>query len=225
MITAQVFDPWPDKYDQWFASPIGNMIRSYEAELVLGMLGPSQGERILDAGCGTGVFTQDVIASGAAVAGLDLSFPMLARAHDKLSGKAFAAVRGDMRRLPFNDLTFDKAISITAIEFIQDARRAVSELFRVTRPGGRIVVATLNRLSPWADRRRRSGKEGHSLFQDVVFRSPEDMEHLSTVPCTCRTAIHFQKDEDPGRARAIEEEGRSRQRNTGAFLACCWQKP
>jgi SAM-dependent methyltransferase len=84
-------------------------------------------------------------------------------------------------------------MSITAIEFIKDARGAVEELFRVTRPGGLIVVTTLNRLSPWAERRRRSGKEGHGLFQSVVFRSPEDMKNLSAVTGIHKTAIHFQK--------------------------------
>jgi len=225
MTGTQVFDPWPEKYDQWFETPIGELIRAYETELILDMLRPSRGERILDAGCGTGIFTREIIAAGAQVVGLELSFPMLARAREKLSGDPFTPVQGDMNRLPFIDHAFDKSMSITAIEFIKDARCAVDELFRVTRPGGIIVAATLNSLSPWAERRRRSGKEGHPIFQDVVFRSPEDMRHLSAVPCTCRTAIHFQKDEDPQKAKEIEQEGRLHGLDTGAFLACCWRKP
>ena len=225
MTTTQMFDPWPERYEQWFTTPIGKLIKAYEAELVLEMLRPLHGDRILDAGCGTGVFTQDVISKGAAVVGLDLSFPMLTRAREKLSGTGFTALQGDMTRLPFKDRTFDRSLSITAIEFIPDARPAVAELFRVTRPGGLIVVATLNRLSPWAERRRRSGKEGHSLFHDVVFRSPKDMRHLSEVPCTCRTAIHFEKGQEVQRAREMEQEGRSQGLDSGAFLACSWQRP
>jgi len=224
-MTTQVFDPWPDRYDQWFTTPIGRLIRAYETDLVLEMLRPAPGERILDAGCGTGVFTQDVIAAGATVWGLDVSYPMLARARQNLSRTSFIAVQGDMNTLPFRDQSFDKIVSVTAIEFIHDAGEAVAQLFRVIKPGGLVVVATLNRLSPWAERRRRSGREGHSLFHDVAFRSPEDMRHLSNVPYTWRTAIHFQKEEDPERARAIELDGRARSLDTGAFLACCWQKP
>jgi len=225
MTATQVFDLWPEKYDQWFETPIGRLIKTYETELVLDMLRSARGERILDAGCGNGVFTREIIAAGAQVVGLELSFPMLARARKKLSGDPFTPVQGDMNRLPFKDHTFDKSMSITAIDFIQDARTAMDELFRVTRPGGIIVAATLNSLSPWAERRTRSGKEGHSLFQDVVFRSPVNMRHLSAVPCTCRTAIHFQKDEDPKKAKEIEQEGRLQGLETGAFLACCWRKP
>lgn len=225
MHASTAFDPWPEKYDQWFETPIGKLIREYETELILDMLRPFKGERILDAGCGTGIFTRDVVAAGARVVGLELSFPMLMRAGEKSVGSPFSMVMGDMKRLPFKDHAFDKSMSITAIEFITDARCAVDELFRVTRPGGLVVVATLNRLSPWATRRERSGKEGHTLFQDVVFRSPKDMERLASEEEVCRTAIHFQKEEDPKRAIEIEREGRSRGLDTGAFLACCWHKP
>jgi ubiquinone/menaquinone biosynthesis C-methylase UbiE len=222
---ANPFDPWPERYDQWFETPIGKLIKAYETELILDMLRPSSGERILDAGCGTGIFARDLVAAGAQVVGLELSFPMLVRAGEKLMGRPFSMILGDMGRLPVKDEVFDKSISITAIEFIKDARGAVDELFRVTRPGGLILVATLNSLSPWAKRRRLAGKEGHSLFRDIVFRSPKEMADLSNVEGLYKTAIHFQKEEDPERARQIESAGRLRGLDTGAFLVSCWRKP
>lgn len=225
MNTSKTFDPWPEKYDQWFQSPIGKLIKSYETELILEMLKPSRGELILDAGCGTGIFTRDFILAGAKAVGLELSLPMLARAGEKLSGSPFLMTQGDMAALPFTDHVFDKTVSVTAVEFIKDARHAVDELFRVTKPGGLIVVATLNSLSPWAERRTISGKKGHSIFRDVVFRSPKEMRDLSKVKGIHKTAIHFQKEDDPANAREKEDMGRSRGLDTGAFLASCWQKP
>lgn len=222
---SKTFDAWPERYDQWFETPIGKLIRAYETELILDMLRPSRGERILDAGCGTGVFTQDIIAAGAQVVGLELSLPMLVRAGEKLSGSPFFMIQGDMNTLPFADQVFDKSVSVTAIEFMEDARVAVDELFRITKPGGRIVVATLNSLSAWAERRKRSGKEGHSLFRDAVFRSPEEMRQLSGVIGIQKTAIHFQKEDDLDKARKIESKSRSCGLDTGAFLVSCWQKP
>jgi SAM-dependent methyltransferase len=74
---AEIFDDWPDKDDQWFETPIGRLVKKYESQLVLEMLRPQQGERILDAGCGTGIFTLDVLAVRAQVVGLELSLPML----------------------------------------------------------------------------------------------------------------------------------------------------
>jgi len=222
---AEIFDDWPERYDQWFETPIGRLIREYESKLILEMLRPGQGEKILDVGCGTGIFTFDVLTAGADVVGVELSLPMLLWAKKKLKGHAFLTVKGDMRNLPFADNTFEKTISVTAIEFIQDARRAVSELFRVTKPRGPIVVATLNRLSPWATRRRAEGEKGHALFKHAFFRSPEEIRSLSPVECVIKTAIHFQKHDDPEPAKRLETNGESKDLATGAFLVARWEKP
>jgi len=221
---AELFDDWTEKYEQWFETPIGRLIKGYEQELILQMLKPAYGETILDAGCGTGIFVADLMKAGAHVVGLELSLPMLRRAKAKLSGQPFFAVQGDMVRLPFADDSFDRTVSNTAIEFIEEAKSAIDELFRVTRPGGVIVVTTLNSLSPWADRRLKAAQKGHSLFGHVVFRSPDDLLNLSPVKGTCKTAIHFEKDADPQAARQIEEAGRKQDLDTGAFLAIRWKK-
>lgn len=222
---AELFNEWPEKYDRWFETPIGSLVMGYEQELILEMLNPGNGETILDAGCGTGVFVGDLIKAGARVAGLELSPVMLRRALAKFTGQAFYPVQGDMVGLPFAENTFDRTVSNTAIEFIEDARGAVDELFRVTRPGGVIVVTTLNSLSPWADRRRKAAEKGHPLFEHVYFRSPDEMLDLSSVRGTFKTAVHFEKETDPPLARQIEEAGRKSDPDTGAFLAVSWKKP
>jgi len=222
---AEIFDEWPEKYDQWFETPIGRLVREYESRLLLEMVGPRRAERILDVGCGTGIFTRDLLAAGAQVTGLELSLPMLRRAGKKASGLPFSMVQGDMRGLPFADGSFDKTISVTAIEFIEDARGAVAELFRVTRPGGRIVVASLNSLSPWAVRRKAAARGGHAIFQHARFRSPAEMVSLLPVPALIRTAVHFQKHDDPEQARGIERDGEAQGLDTGAFLVVRWEKP
>jgi ubiquinone/menaquinone biosynthesis C-methylase UbiE len=222
---AEIFDHWPEKYDLWFETPIGRLIKGYESGLVLEMLAPAPGEVILDAGCGTGVFAEDILESGARVVGLDLSLTMLRRALIKCPGQTFRSVIGDIRRLPFADVSFHKAISITAIEFMKDARIAVEELFRVTKPGGFIVVATLNSLSPWAQRRKEAAQKGHPLFRHAIFRSPEEMKALSSVDSIVKTTIHFEKNDDPEIAPKIEKSGSEKSLNTGAFLATRWIKP
>ena len=225
MNNNSIFDDWPDRYDQWFQTPMGQLIKKHETALILEMLEPGQGEIILDAGCGTGVFTGDMIAAGADIVGLELSFPMLVRAAKKLASASFISVRGDMQNLPFSDNAFDKAVSVTAIEFMEDAGVAVNELFRVTKPGGTIVVGTLNRLSPWADRRKISGENGHDLFQKVFFRSSKETASLSPIKGIHQTAIHFRKDEDTSVAGEMEAEGRAKSLETGAFLVSRWRKP
>jgi ubiquinone/menaquinone biosynthesis C-methylase UbiE len=221
----KAFDEWPEKYDQWFDTPIGRLIQQYESELAVKMLEPVHGETILDAGCGTGVFTRDFLSAGARGVGLELSLPMVHRAGWKLRPFSFQMVQGDITCLPFAHGAFDKTISLTALEFIDDARAAIGELFRVTKPGGRILVATLNSLGPWARRREAAGKQGHPLFRHAIFRSPDQIRALSPLPCIIKTAIHFRKEDPPDKAREIEEEGQRKSLVTGAFLAACWEKP
>lgn len=225
MNKAPIFDEWPERYDQWFKTPIGKLIKKYESQLVVEMLRPEHGGKILDAGCGTGIFTLDMLSAGAYIFGLELSLPMLLQAGKKLEGHPFYKVRGDMRNLPFSANVFDKTVSITAIEFIEDAKGAVEELFRVTKPGGCIFVATLNSLSSWATRRQVAGKKGHPIFKHVFFRSPEEISSLAPVEGVIKTAIHFQKHEDPDRAKIIEKQGQSEGLETGAFLVAQWKKP
>jgi ubiquinone/menaquinone biosynthesis C-methylase UbiE len=221
----ELFDEWPEKYDQWFTTPLGNLIKRYEGELISDYLRPAPGETILDAGCGTGIFTSGILSSGSQVVGLDLSLPMLRLAEKKFREYPFHAILGNMISLPFKDCSFDKVVSITALEFIPDAKRTVDELFRVAKKGGIIVVATLNSLSSWAVRRIGEGKRGHAIFTKAIFRSPEELRSLTEVKGIVRTAIHFQKEEGLNKAMEIERQGQVNGWDQGAFVAVCWQKP
>jgi ubiquinone/menaquinone biosynthesis C-methylase UbiE len=222
---TQLFDEWPDAYDRWFTTPIGSLIRRYELELIMNLLKPKRSEAILDAGCGTGVFTVDILASGSSVVGLDLSLPMLARAGRKLDGLPFQRVLGDIVCLPFLESSFDKVVSVTALEFIEDAKEAVGEMFRVTQRRGTIVVASLNSLSPWASRRMVEAKERHTIFEKAIFRSPDELRSLALGDSVVKTAIHFEKEDDPDKAIRIEQEGQRKDSKTGAFVAVRWIKP
>ena len=219
-----MFDEWPEKYDAWFTTPIGLLVKKYERKLLLSLLRPESDEFILDAGCGTGIFTLDVLSFGTYVIGVDLSLPMLSRAEQKARGYHFQAVLADISSLPFSKNLFDKVVSVTALEFIEDAKRVIEELFRVTRKGGRVAVATLNSLSPWAERRKAEAKKGHPLFRKATFRSPDELLAVAPVKGMIRTAIHFQKEDDPAHAHEIEKEGQRKGLKTGAFLVGCWEK-
>ncbi len=221
----ELFDDWPEKYDQWFTTPIGALVKKYEGEMILDLLNPCPGEIILDAGCGTGVFTIDILSFGTQAVGLDRSLPMLKVAAKKTKTYPFQIVSADISNLPFRQGIFDKVISVTALEFIKDAKEAVVELFRVTKKGGSIVVATLNSLSPWASRRKIEAEKGHSLFQRAIFRSPDQLLSLAPVGGVIKTAIYFQKEDDPNRVPEIESEGQRKGLNTGAFLAARWENP
>ncbi|MEH6471898.1 MAG: class I SAM-dependent methyltransferase [Halopseudomonas sp.] len=219
----QLFDSWPDPYEHWFQTPIGALVKATELEWLLKLLQPKAGESILDAGCGSGIFTAPLVERGPQLTGLDLSIPMLGRARSRLPSAAFIAA--DMAALPFADETFDKTVSITALEFIEDGKQALAELFRVTRPGGTVVIATLNSLSPWAARRKAKAEvDKDSLFNQVWFRSPEELLALAPISGKTYSAVHFAKDCAPSLALEIEQQGQIQGLDTGAFLIGCWTK-
>jgi len=219
-----LFDAWTDRYDGWFETPTGRLIKQYESALLLELLHPLPGEKILDVGCGTGVFTQDVLHCGALATGVDLSGPMLNKAIARNGDAVFTGLCADMNALPFPDNCFDKVFSMTAIEFTADAGKAIAELDRVVRAGGCVVVATLNSLSPWAEQRRQKGQNGHTLFQKICFRSPDDMRLLAPENSCIRTAIHFPKDAPVAEIPDREAQGAKNSPENGAFLAVQWNK-
>jgi ubiquinone/menaquinone biosynthesis C-methylase UbiE len=223
-MAKQLFDEWPERYDRWFETPVGKAVLQYESELILDLLRPGRGERILDAGSGTGIFTREFLSPGAEVVGLDISLAMLLYAAEKGEPFHYCGVAADIAALPFADGSFDKAVSVAALEFVADEKQAVAELFRVTKPGGAVVVATLNSLSPWALRRSANARrDPESIFNRVFFRSPSQLLAATTVPGVVRTAVYFGKEDDPTTFDRIERKGEGL--DTGAFVAARWVKP
>jgi SAM-dependent methyltransferase len=96
------------------------------------------GDRVLDVGCGTGVFLRMCADRGAEVAGLDASEPLLAVARGRVPEADLR--HGDMMALPFADDTFDLVTGFTSFFFADDMVAALREAGRVARPGGPVVI-------------------------------------------------------------------------------------
>ena len=59
----------------------------------------------------------------------------------------------------------------------------------------------------------------------MIFRSPDEIRSLAPMDGVVKTAIHFQKEENPDRVPEIEKNGKQKELSTGAFLAARWVKP
>ena len=97
-----------------------------------------QGDRVLDACCGTGDLAIGAHAPGADVVGLDFSEQMLERARRK--APPIECVQGDVLALPFDDASFDAATVGFGVRNVDDLEAGLSELRRVLRPGGRLGI-------------------------------------------------------------------------------------
>jgi SAM-dependent methyltransferase len=120
------------------------------------LLGVRPGERLLDIGCGAGRHSLESVRRGAHTVALDLSGDDLRRARqgveaygdvDVPAPGSFTAVRGDARRIPFDDGSFDRVIAAEVLEHIDDDGGAIAELVRVLRPGG-VLAVTVPRWLP-----------------------------------------------------------------------------
>ena len=118
----------------------------------------SEGDRVLDACCGTGDLAIGARAQGADVVGLDFSEEMLVRARRKAPEIEF--VQGDVLALPFDSGSFDSATVGFGVRNVEDLEAGIRELRRVLREGGRLGILEITtprgRLAPfyrvWFDR-------------------------------------------------------------------------
>src|SRR3990170_3751190 len=168
----------PKKYEAWYETPLGSVSDRLEQELVFSMAGVKDGERVLDAGCGTGIYSIELAKEGAKVTGLDASLGMLewARAKAGRAGRKIDLIKADARNIPFPDGHFDLVLSVCMLCFVRERQAALLEMKRVLRPGGRIVIALLNSRSPWAFLRRAKGLFRKSVYNNAEFLSPRAVE-------------------------------------------------
>ena len=110
-------------------------------DIGLGLYPPRPGMRVLDVGCGTGAQLQRYLDAGCAVAGIDSSPAMLARAEDRL-GPAADLRLGDARELPFEDASFDLVTATLVVHEIAPGDRDLvgREMLRVLASDGRLLI-------------------------------------------------------------------------------------
>lgn len=118
--------------------------------LAIDLLDPQPGERILDAGCGTGAAMAAVLRRARCqVSGVDPSHTMLLAAEKRLSRRWLDRTadlrRAELETLPFADGVFDAALVLNVLYFCDGEGQMLANLRRVIRPGGRIVAYVTHR--------------------------------------------------------------------------------
>jgi ubiquinone/menaquinone biosynthesis C-methylase UbiE len=128
---AETFDAWAVKAD----NQVGERFSA--------ALGEASRGRLLDVACGPGVVTAALGPNAASVVAFDATEPMLAKAKARCAAAGLTNVdfqSGDAENLPFAEAQFDGVVTRAAVHHFADPRRAITEMFRVLRPGGRAVI-------------------------------------------------------------------------------------
>ena len=136
---TRLFDRVSKVYD---TSLLQTLVYRPAQDLALDRLREHGAKRILDVGCGTGIFTtrmHDVL--GVDVVGCDLSEGMLAHARERSA--AVDWTRGDVTQLPIGDGSVDAVVCTEAFHWF-DQPAALAEFARVTRGGGLVLIAMIN---------------------------------------------------------------------------------
>lgn len=111
---------------------------------VLRALGLTEGERVLDIGSGPGLLANEMavlVGHNGRVCGIDISEDMLTISRKRCADQPWTEFqRGDATKLPYSHDSFDAAVSTQVYEYVIDIPTALAEVYRVIRPGGRVVV-------------------------------------------------------------------------------------
>lgn len=156
-----------DKYLSFYETETGRSILESEAGYLRGQLRGCG--RILDIGCGPGVFEREL--TGLDITGVDPSDEMLEAAR-KNAGNEFVRARAE--RLPFPDASFDCVFFVASLEFTGDHEKALDEAARVLCKGGRLVILMLNPKSGYF--KRMMEKEGYTRGNIKHALNPKDIE-------------------------------------------------
>jgi SAM-dependent methyltransferase len=140
----------------------------YDRPAVLAALGPVSGRRVLDAACGPGLYTRELLDRGAHVTAFDASQAMLDLARERAAGQAQIdhAVLGEP--LPNPDCCYDLVVCALAIHYADDRAAAFAEFCRVLRPGGALVVSTQHPTIDWL---RKGGSYFEVKLETDVWRT------------------------------------------------------
>ena len=180
-------------YERWLNSPNRHFAAELENRLMLDMLNPLPGETLLDIGCGTGASLKPFLDFGLQVTGIDPSPYMLDMAIRQVKDRV-DFYREYAEDLPFGDNSFNYAILVTTLEFVEAPLKAIEEACRVAKD--RVFLGVLNRYAIKGLQRRVKGIFSPTIFNKARFFSVWEIKqmfstHLGSTPMSWRTVCQL----------------------------------
>jgi SAM-dependent methyltransferase len=170
----------PLAYARWRATRLGAVTERLERAAVLDLARPLAGRDVLDVGCGDGTYALAAAGSGARVVGVDRSPADVeaARRNAADAGVPLELHVADALAIPFPAGRFDVVLAVTVVCFVPDPAAAVSEIARVLRPGGVLVIGELGRWSAWGTWRALRAWAGSRTWRAARLWRPGELRAL-----------------------------------------------
>lgn len=176
-------------YEKHLKQPGVRRITELENNLMLRMLRPLRGKRLLDIGCGTGACLTSFLDAGLDITGLEPSHYMTEIALKKL-GHRVELYQGLAENLPFEDNSFNYACLIKTLEFVENPLKAIEEACRVAKD--RVFIGIINRHSLKASGMRIKRLFMQTFYNEARFFSIWEIKSLirsvsGNMPISWRT--------------------------------------
>ena len=130
------FNSMAHRYDVRYDGDRGRRYYDHLSELVFHRI--SGGGKLLDLGCGTGLFVERYLMRGENAMGLDISRGMIERAIQRCPGTSFTVASAD--QIPFREGTFEVLVSLLVFSYVSDPERMLREVRGVLKPGGKVLL-------------------------------------------------------------------------------------
>ncbi len=222
-MTKQIFDDVAGQYDKWYENPLGKAVDFVERRALEELFKP-QGNKVLEIGCGTGLYTVRMAAKDYKVTALDISSEMIKLAQPKVQsiGKEVKWILGDITAMLDSLERYDGIFSMTAFEFIPEPQKVLEALYQKLNPGGCLVVGIIADNSTWSEAYRQSAQDPESVFYNAHFFSKEEIRgwKFGSIP-EIREVLFFSP-ETISYEEAMQQEEKA-QGNPG-FLVAGWRK-
>jgi SAM-dependent methyltransferase len=165
MAKTDPFDKYSGDYEKWFETNI----HAYESEIrAVSHFIPEKG-RGVEIGIGSGLFAQPLGISE----GIDPSLEMRKIANSR----GLHTQHGVAENIPLEDKSYDYALMVTTICFVDDPEKSVDEIWRILKDGGRIIIGFVDKNSKIGQVYQQN-KQYSTFYKNAKFFSSEEMKHL-----------------------------------------------
>ncbi|MEW6108902.1 MAG: class I SAM-dependent methyltransferase [Nitrospirota bacterium] len=167
--TVEAFTQYAADYDQWFDSPEGRILFQIEVGAVR-LLMKGLEHPFLEVGVGTGRFAYEL--------GIDFGIDPSARALEIAKKRGIKVKNAKGEKLPFEDGCFGSVFLLFTLCFVDDPLMVLSEVRRVLKKGGSLIVGFINKDSAWGKLYAKKGKEGHPIYRHARFYSFNEVKKM-----------------------------------------------
>jgi ubiquinone/menaquinone biosynthesis C-methylase UbiE len=169
----------PDRYEAWFDTPEGQYALDQEARLLQDVLAgwPRRKRKLLEIGCGTGLFLEMLYQMGLDVTGLDNSPEMIMAARKRFGNRAELHL-GHGEHMGYSDNEFDYALLWSVLEFTEEPEAMLTEAARVAEKG--LLIGFLNKNSLYYTMNVRNSGSTLSKANWFTWCEMQDLIHNTT---------------------------------------------